>query len=96
MIKIGKQSTAHAKSLVKVGKKYKYGVKGHDRYKRSLCIVYTPRDVFNELMVKDDYAMPYERYLPKKLKRKYHLLVQQAKSLNSGLWNNYNIGCIGK
>jgi len=39
MVRIGKQSTAHAKSLVKVGKLYKYDVNGQDRYKRSLCIV---------------------------------------------------------
>jgi len=96
MVRIGKQSTAHAKSLVKVGRRYKYDVKGQDRYKRSLCVVYTPRGIFNELMVKDGYAMPYERYLPNKLKRKYHKLVQQAKSSNSGLWKYYNIDCIGK
>jgi endonuclease YncB( thermonuclease family) len=47
-------------------------------------------------MVKDGYAMPYERYVPKKLKRKYNKLAKQAKSLNSGLWQNYNIDCIGK
>jgi len=46
MVKIGKQSTAHAKTLVKVGKSYKYDVRGKDRYKRSLCIVYTPRGIF--------------------------------------------------
>ncbi len=31
MVKIGKQSTAHAKTLVTVGKSYKYDVIGHDR-----------------------------------------------------------------
>ena len=96
MVKIGKISTAHAKSLVKVGKAYKYEVKGKDRYKRSLCIVYTPRGVFNELMVKDGYAMPYEKYVPSNLKRKYNKLAKQARSSNSGLWKYYNIDCIGK
>ena len=96
MVKIGKQSTAHAKTLVKVGKSYKYEVKGKDRYKRSLCIVYTPNGVFNELMVKDGYAMPYERYVPSNLKKKYNKLAKQAKSSNSGLWKYYNIDCIGK
>lgn len=91
MVKIGKLSTAH-----KVGKSYKYDVKGKDRYKRSLCIVYTPKGIFNELMVKDGFAMPYERYVPSNLKRKYNKSVKQAKSSNSGLWKYYNIDCIGK
>ena len=96
MVKIGKLSTAHAKTLVTVGKSYKYKVTGKDRYNRSLCVVYTPKGVFNELMVKDGFAMPYERYLPKELKRKYHKLTKEAKSSNRGLWKHYNIDCIGK
>jgi endonuclease YncB( thermonuclease family) len=43
MVQIGKQATTHAKTLVKVGKSYKYDVKGKDRYNRSLCLVYTPK-----------------------------------------------------
>ena len=96
MVKMGKLSTAHAKTLVRVGKSYKYDVTGKDRYNRSLCVVYTPKGIFNELMVKDGYAMPYERYLPKEQKRKYHKLAKEAKSSNRGLWKNYNINCIGK
>ena len=95
IVKMGKQSTIHAKTLVKVGKSYKYDVIGKDRYNRSLCIVYTPMGIFNELMVSSGYAMPYEKYLPNELKRKYHKLVKKAKSSNSGLWKYYNIDCIG-
>lgn len=40
--------------------------------------------------------MPYERYVPSNLKRKYNKLAKQAKSSNSGLWKYYNIDCIGK
>jgi len=47
-------------------------------------------------MVKDGYAMPYERYVPKELKSKYDKLSKEAKRLNRGLWKNYNIYCIGK
>jgi len=96
IVKIGKQSTVYAKTLVKVGKTYKYEVKGKDRYKRSLCIVYTPKGIFNELMVSRGYAMPYEKYLPNELKNKYHKLVKKAKSSHRGLWKYYNIDCIGK
>ena len=96
IVKMGKQSTAHAQTLVKVGKSYKYNVTGKDRYNRSLCVVYTLKGTFNELMVKDGYAMPYERYVPSELKRKYLKLSQEAKRLNSGLWKSYNIDCIGK
>ena len=96
IVKMGKQSKAHAEELLKVGKSYKYDVIGKDRYKRSLCVVYTPRGIFNELMVKDGYAMPYERYVPSELKRKYYKLSQEAKRLNSGLWKFNNIDCIGK
>ncbi len=96
MIKMGKQATAHAKTLVKVGKSYKYDVTGKDRYNRSLCVVYTPKGIFNEQMVKDGFAMPYEKYVLRELKRKYHKLFQEAKQFNRGLWKNYNIDCIGK
>ena len=96
MVKIGKQSTAHAKTLVKVGKSYRYDVTGKDRYNRSLCVVYTSKGIFNELMVKDGYAMPYERYVPRELKSKYNKLSKEAKSFNRGLWKKYNIDCIGK
>ncbi|MBL1243498.1 MAG: thermonuclease family protein [Sulfurimonas sp.] len=94
MVKIAKQSTAHAKTLVKVGKSYKYDVTGKDRYNRSLCVVYTSKGIFNELMVKDGYAMPYERYVPRELKSKYNKLSKEAKSFNRGLWKKYNIDCI--
>lgn len=96
IVKMGKQSTAHAKTLVTVGKQYKYEVTGKDRYNRSLCVVYTPKGIFNELMVQDGYAQPFERYLPKEVQNKYHKLSQEAKRLNRGLWKSYNIDCIGK
>jgi len=96
MVKIGKQSTVHAKTLVKVGKSYRYDVTGKDRYNRSLCVVYTSKGIFNELMVKYGYAMPYERYVPREVKSKYHKLSKEAKSFNRGLWKKYNIDCIGK
>lgn len=95
MVKMGKQSTAHAKTLVKVGKSYKYDVIGKDRYKRSLCVVYTPKGIFNELMVKDGYAVAFDKYLPKEVERKYHLLEREAKSANRGLWKYQNIDCLG-
>ena len=95
IVKMGKQSTAHAKTLVKVGKSYKYDVIGKDRYKRSLCVVYTPRGIFNELMVKDGYAVAFDKYLPKEVERKYHTLERDAKSANRGLWKNYNLDCFG-
>ncbi|QSZ41366.1 hypothetical protein GJV85_04345 [Sulfurimonas aquatica] len=96
MVRIGKQSTEHAQTLVEVGKSYKYEVIGKDRYNRSLCVVYTPIGIFNELMVRDGYAMPYESYMPSKLKSKYHKLSREAKRLNRGLWKSYDIDCIGK
>ncbi|MBL4703795.1 MAG: thermonuclease family protein [Flavobacteriales bacterium] len=55
-----------------------------------------PKGIFNELMVKDGYAMPYERYVPRELKSKYHKLSKVAKSFNRGLWKYYNIDCMGK
>lgn len=58
--------------------------------------VYTPKGVFNELMVKDGYAQPYEKYVPKKLKSKYRKLSKEAKHSKRGLWKNHNIDCIGK
>ena len=96
IVTMGMLSTKHAKKLVKVGKSYKYEVKGKDRYKRSLCVVYTPNGIFNELMVKDGYAQPFEKYLPNELKSKYHKLSKEAKRSNRGLWKNYSIDCIGK
>lgn len=95
IVKMGKQSTTHAKKLVTVGKQYKYDVIGHDRYKRALCVVYTPNGIFNELMVKDGYAVAFDKYLPNEVKRKYHSLEQDAKSNNRGLWKYQNIDCLG-
>jgi micrococcal nuclease len=96
MVKIGKASSAHANTLVQVGKLYKYDVIGTDRYKRSICVVYTPGGIFNELMVKNGYAMPYQRYVPNNLVKKYNGLVREAKRLNRGLWRKYDLHCIGK
>jgi micrococcal nuclease len=95
MVKMGKEATNHAKTLLKIGKSYKYDVLGQDRYKRSLCIVYTPKGVYNELIVKDGYAVAFERYLPKSVKRKYLRLEREAKSANRGLWKKYNMDCLG-
>lgn len=95
MVKMGKQSTTHAQELLTVGKQYKYDVIGHDRYQRALCVVYTPNGILNELMVKDGYAVAFDKYLPNEAKRKYHLLEQDAKSNNRGLWKYSNIDCLG-
>ncbi len=96
LVEMGKQSTAYANDLVKVGMTYKYDVIGTDRYERSICIVHTPDGLFNELMVKEGYAVPYEQYIPQSLKQKYHLLATEAEQLKSGLWKTYDLECLGR
>ena len=83
---MGKESTKHAESILQIGKSYRYEVIATDHYKRSICIVDLGKTTFNEQMIIDGYAVVYERYVPKNLKRRYLLLEKEAKRTNQGLW----------
>ena len=48
-----------------------------------------------ELTVKDSYIVAFDKYLPKEVERRYHLLEQDAKSANCGLWKYHNLDCLG-
>ena len=73
MIEAGREATRHAKTLVSIGKSYRFDVKGRDRYGRSICIVQLPGgETYNERMVKDGYAVRSKRNT--KIKRFYDTL----------------------
>lgn len=96
IVAMGKESTAHAATLVNIGQSYRYDVIDKDRYGRSICIVYLGDHTFNEQMVADGFAVPYERYLPKEQQRKYHQLLKSAKMKRAGLWRHNAAICAGK
>ena len=90
MVNAGKLATKHAKSLVKIGKSYKYDVIGADRYKRSICIIHlNKKETFNDKMVNDGYAVAFWKYIPKSEKRHFKLLSQQAKQNSRGLYKTH-------
>jgi endonuclease YncB( thermonuclease family) len=95
-IKMGKAATKHAKSLVKIGKSYQYDVVGTDRYERSICVVKLGTSTYNEQMVRDGFALPFEKYIPHHLKKHYLKLSSEAKSKNRGLWKERGFDCVGK
>ncbi len=99
MVEAGKEAKKYAKSLLKIGTKYRYKVIGHDRYKRSICIVQLPGDLtFNERMIIDGYATPFWRYIPNKMHSHYKKLLNKAKQEHAGLWRNYKpiLECLEK
>ncbi len=90
MVEAGKAATRHAKSLVSVGKSYRFEVKGRDRYGRSICVVRLPGgETYNERMVKDGYAVPFWMYVPASLKNRYKNIMHMTKSRRTGLWKDY-------
>ncbi len=96
LVGMGKESTKHAESILQIGKSYRYEVIATDHYKRSICIVDLGKTTFNEQMIIDGYAVVYERYVPKNLKRRYLLLEKEAKRTNQGLWYKHQKICAGQ
>ena len=90
MVEAGKAATRHARSLVSVGKSYRYDVTGYDRYGRSICVVRLPGgETYNERIVKDGYAVPFWKYIPLLSQRKFYLLEREAASGRRGLWRSH-------
>jgi len=93
MITMGSRAAKYAASIVHIGESYRYDVIGRDHYNRSVCIVHTPDGIFNELMVQEGYALPYYRYIPPVLQKKYRRLTAKAKQRKKGLWMLRNLEC---
>ena len=90
MVEAGKAATRHARSLVSVGKSYRFDIRGRDRYGRSICIVRLPDgETYNERMVKDGYAVPFWKYIPLSSQRRFYLLEKEAASGRRGLWGSH-------
>ena len=90
MVGAGKEAARHAGSLVSVGKSYRFDVRGHDRYGRAICVVRLPDgETYNEGMVRDGYAVPFWKYIPSSMKRRYGTLAKEAKRRHNGLWREY-------
>jgi endonuclease YncB( thermonuclease family) len=90
MVQAGKLASKHAKSILQIGKSYKYEVHGKDRYKRSLCVVkLNNRVTFNDKMVIDGYAVPYYKYIDASKQRYYRKLSKSARVANRGLYKEY-------
>ena len=90
MVEAGKAATRHAKTLVSVGKSYRFDILGRDRYGRSICIVRLPDgETYNERMVKDGYAVPFWKYVPSSMRRRYKRLADESKVGRKGLWDAY-------
>jgi len=90
MEEAGKEATRHVKQILSFGKTYHFDVMGHDRYGRAICIVKLPDGgIFNERMVIDGYAVPYWKYIPAALKRRFWKFSDEAKQKQTGLWKDY-------
>lgn len=90
MVEAGKAATRHARRLVAIGRSYRFDVNGRDRYGRSICVVRLPDgETYNERMVKDGYAVPFWKYVPYSMKRRYKRLADESKAGRKGLWSAY-------
>ena len=90
IVEAGKAATKHAKTLVSIGKSYRFEVKGRDCYGRSICVVRLPGgETYNERMVKDGYAAPFWKYVPSSMRRRYKKIADEAKAGQKGLWSDY-------
>ena len=85
MVKGGREATKHGKTLVMTGKTYRFNVIGQDRYGRSICVLRLGDITYNEKMVLDGYAVPYWKYIPRPRKRRFKVLVEEAKRKRAGL-----------
>ena len=90
MIEAGREASRHAKTLISIGKSYRFDIKGRDRYGRSICIVRLPGgETYNEKMVKDGYAVPFWKYISSSMRQRYKIASKEAKSDGMGLWRRY-------
>ena len=89
MLSAGMSASRYAKSLLSIGKQYKYVVSGKDRYKRSICTVYLDEvTLFNDKMITAGYATIYPQYMNKEELEFYTFLLEDAKKQNVGLWKD--------
>lgn len=82
----GKSATAKAKNLLIIGKIYNYKTNGKDRYGRSICLVVNNKEIFNEQMVSNGYAVPYRAYMNQNEKNRFNALLESARKNGNGLW----------
>lgn len=87
VIKAGRISKNYLQSVMRKGHSYKFDVIGTDRYKRSICVIYSgDGDSFNGKLVSNGFAVPFWRYVPSNIKQTMVKRVRSAKAQNKGLW----------
>jgi endonuclease YncB( thermonuclease family) len=92
ILKMGKDSAAHLKTLLQTGKSYDYEIVDKDRYGRKYCIIHTEHGELNKKMLYDGYALPIKELEPKK-QIEYVSIALDAKSERKGLWGKYGRIC---
>lgn len=91
ILKMGRESREHLKSLLDTGQSYKYHVVRTDRYGRKYCVIYKEGSSLNKMMIQDGYALP-KRNMGEK-ESEYVNIALNAKSERRGLWGKYGRIC---
>ena len=90
MIRAGKKSNKHLRTLVTAGDKVKVITNTTDKYGRVVGEVFLNGESLNEEMVRSGFAIPYYKYnISSSEKRRFDILVKNARTNQKGLWGSY-------
>ena len=95
-ISAGKLSFEHAKTILKIGKKYEYTVPRYFPSKNPVCYLKIPKGLhvelyphFDQLMVSHGYALPYVIHSTPKYTKMLLSIAKDAKKQKKGLWKTH-------
>jgi len=87
VVRAGRISKNYLKSQMRKGKTYSFDVNTVDHYGRSVCVIYDDDgSSINDRIVRNGLAVPFWRYIPRKMQPKYRNMMMSAERENKGLW----------
>jgi endonuclease YncB( thermonuclease family) len=83
----GRIAKRYVKSRLHKDNYYRIDVKKGMTHGRKICVIYLDEEhTINELLVRDGFAVPFWKYIPKRMRYHYRKLALLAKKEHKGLW----------
>ena len=88
----GRMAKRYLKSRLQKGEYYRIDIKKGMTHNRKICVIYLDEDLtINDLLVRDGFAVPFWKYIPKRKRAYFRNLVLLAQNERKGLWRLHPI-----
>jgi len=85
----GRLAKKYTKSIMPKGRYYHVDITGKDRYGRKICKIYDQGESINEKIIRNGFAVPFFKYIPRSLHAHMQKLNKKAREEKKGLWRAY-------